>query len=100
MVSEVTNWKSNYNYEVVPTSEIPAGATIISSLWQMRRKKYIITRKIKSYKDRLNLDGSRMVKGRNYDQTYASVASWNTIRLVFSMVLVHNWKTIQLYYVQ
>ena len=66
----------------------------------MRRKTDIITRKIKSYKARLNVDGSRMVKVRNYDQTYAPVASWNTIRLVLSMVLVHNWKTIQLEYVQ
>ena len=66
----------------------------------MRRKKYIITRKIKSYKARLNVDESRMVKGRNYDQTYAPVASWNAIRPVFSVVLVHNWETIQLDYVQ
>ena len=41
-----------------------------------------------------------MVKGRDYDQTHAPVASWNAIRLVLSMVLVHNWKTIQLDYVQ
>ena len=66
----------------------------------MRRKKDIITIKIKSYKARLNVDGSRMVKGRDYDQTYAPVESWNAIRLVLSMVLVHNWKTIQLDYVQ
>ena len=96
MVKEVTDWKSNDNYDVFPTSEIPAGAKIIPSVWKMRRKKDIITRKIKSYKARLNVDGSRMVKGRDCDQTYAPVASWNEILLVFSMVLVHNWKTIQL----
>ena len=66
----------------------------------MRRKKDIITRKIKSYKYRMNVDGSQMVKCRDYDQTYAPVASWNTIRIVLSMVIVHNWKTIQLDYVQ
>ena len=100
MVKEVTDWKSNNNYDGVPTSEIPAGATVIPSVWHTRRKKDIITRKIKSYKARLNVDGSRMVKGHDYDQTYAPVASWNAIRLVLSMVLVHNWKTIQLDYVQ
>ena len=52
----------------------------------MRHKKDILTRKIKSYKDRLNVDGSRMVRGRNYDQTYAPVAPWNAIWLVLSMV--------------
>ena len=99
VVREVTDWKSKYIYDVVPTSEIPAGAKIIPSVWQMRRKKDIITRKIKSDKARLNVDGSHMVKGRNYDQIYAPVASLNAIRLVLSMVLVHNWKTIQLDYV-
>ena len=33
MVKEVTYWKSNDNYDVIPTSEIPAGATIIPSVW-------------------------------------------------------------------
>ena len=66
----------------------------------MRRKKDIIKRKIKSYKARLNVDGSSMVKVRDYDQTYALVASWNAIRILLSMVLAHNWKTIKLDYVQ
>ena len=61
MVKEVTYWKSKDNYDVVPTYEMPAGATVIPSVWQIRRKKDIITRKIKSYKARLNVDGSRMV---------------------------------------
>ena len=32
MVKEVTDRKSNDNYEVVPPSEIPAGATVIPSV--------------------------------------------------------------------
>ena len=100
MIKEVTDWKLNYNYDVVPKFEILAGETVIPSVWQMRRKKDIIARKIKSYKAILNVDGSRMVKGRDCDQIYAPVASWNVIRLVLSMVLVHNWKTIKLDYVQ
>ena len=86
MVKEVTDWK----LDVVLTSEIPAGATFIPSVWQTSHKKDIITRKIKSYKARLNVYGSCMVKGREYEQTYAPVASWNAILLVLSMVLVHN----------
>ena len=40
-----------------------------------------------------------MVHNRDYDQTYAPVASWNIIRLLLILVLVHSWHTIQLYYV-
>ena len=39
MVKEVIEWKSIENYDVVPTSEISSGATVISSVWQMMRKK-------------------------------------------------------------
>ena len=35
----------------------------------------------------------------HYDQTYAPVASWETIRLLLTMVLKNNWKTRQLDYV-
>ena len=100
MVKEVIDWKSNDNYDVVLTSEISSGATVIPSVWQTRHKKDIITIKIKSYKAILNLYGSRMVKGRDCDQTYAPVVSWNAIRLVLTMLFVHNWKTIKLEYVQ
>ena len=51
------------------------------------------------WKARLNVDGSRMVHKRDYDQTYAPVASWDIIRLLLILVLVHSWYTIQLDYV-
>ena len=51
------------------------------------------------WKARLNVDGYCMVHKRNYDQTYTPVASWNTIRLLLILVLVHSWHTIQLDYV-
>ena len=40
-----------------------------------------------------------MVHKRDYDQTYAPVASWNIIRLLLILVLVHSWHTTQLNYV-
>jgi hypothetical protein len=40
-----------------------------------------------------------MEKGVHYSETYAPVASWNTIRLLLSLKAVHNWHTRQLDYV-
>ena len=65
----------------------------------MRRKRDIRTGEVRKYKARLNLDGSRMIKGKDYDLTYAPVATWNAIRLLLTMVLAHKWHTIQLDYV-
>ena len=50
-------------------------------------------------KAQLNVDGSRMFHKREYDQPYAPVASWNIIRILLILVLVHRWHTIQLDYV-
>ena len=40
-----------------------------------------------------------MVQGRDYDLTYAPVATWNAIRLILIMVLLRKWHTVQLDYV-
>ena len=65
----------------------------------MKRKRNIMTRAISKYKARLNIDGSRMKHGLDYEETYAPVAKWNSIRILLTLVLLHNWKIIQLDYV-
>jgi hypothetical protein len=65
----------------------------------MKRKRRVKTREVYKWKARLAFDGSRQVEGVHYDQTYAPVASWETIRLLLAMVLRNGWKTRQLDYV-
>ena len=89
----------NGNFTIIHRSKLPEGATLLPAVWQMKRKRDIRTRKVKKYKARLNIDGSRMQKGKHYDNTYAPVASWNSIRMLLAMVVRHNWHTKQLDYV-
>jgi hypothetical protein len=65
----------------------------------MRRKRRISTREVYKWKARLNIDGSKQVKGVNYWQTFAPVASWPTIRLILTMVIMKNWPTRQIDFV-
>ncbi len=65
----------------------------------MKRKQNIKTREIKKYKARLNINGSRMKKGIHYDQTYAPVASWNSIRVLLALAAAKGWHTKQIDYV-
>ena len=85
--------------ELTHINDVPKKATLIPAVWQMKRKRHIKTRMIYKWKARLYVYGSRMVHKRDYDQTYAPVASWNIIRLLLILVLVHSWHTIQLEYV-
>jgi hypothetical protein len=99
MQKEWDDQLGNRNFSIVHRSEVPEGATVLPTVWQMRRKRDIRTRKVKKYKARLNIDGSRMRHGQHYDQTYAPVAKWNSIRTLLIMSALHNWHTRQLDYV-
>ena len=99
MQKEMEDQLSNKNFSLIKTSEVPQGETILPSLWQMKRKRDIMTRAITKYKARLNVDGSRMKKGLHHDETYAPVAKWNSIRILLTLALLNNWHTTQLDYV-
>ena len=44
------------NFEIIHKSKIKPGATTLPSVWQLRRKRHILTQKIKKYKARINID--------------------------------------------
>jgi hypothetical protein len=99
MIKEVNDQMKGKVFSTIPISEVPEGKTILPAVWQMRRKRDIKTKEIKKYKARLNIDGSRMIKGQHYDETYAPVASWKFIRLLLIMVAKYGWYSRQLDYV-
>jgi hypothetical protein len=41
---------------------------------------------------RLNVDGSKQVKGINFWETYTPVAQWISIRVILSMAVLNNLK--------
>ena len=97
-IKEVEDQIGNGIFSIVPASEVPEGVKPLPAVWQMKRKRDIRTRKVKKWKARLNIDGSKM-RPDQYDLTYAPVASWNSIRLLLGLTTIHNWHTIQIDYV-
>ena len=81
-------------------SQVPEGAQIFPSVWAMRRKRKIKTQEVYKWKARLNFDGSKQIKGQHYDESYAPVATWGSVRLLLALTLVHNWFTQQIDFVQ
>ena len=75
MKTEMDAQLASKTLELVSVKEIPKGAAILPAVWQMKRKRRINTREVYKWKARLNIDGSRMVYKRDYDLTYASVAT-------------------------
>jgi hypothetical protein len=56
----------------------------------MKRKRKPSTGEISKYKARMNVDGSQMVKGLHYEETYAPVVQWATIRFLISMAICEH----------
>jgi Reverse transcriptase (RNA-dependent DNA polymerase) len=48
----------------------------------------------------LNVHGSKQQAGIDYDQTYAPVASWVSVRLILILAVLQGWMTKQLDFVQ
>jgi Reverse transcriptase (RNA-dependent DNA polymerase) len=99
MVQEVEQQVQGGVYTIVRRSELPEGATVLPAVWQLRRKRDVRTGKVKKYKARNNIDGSRMQEGVHYEQTYAPVAGWTAIRLLLAFILLLRWHSVQLDYV-
>jgi len=84
------------NYRLVSIDQVPKDATLLSSIWQMKRKRKPSTGEISKYKARMNVDGSKMIKGIHYEETYAPVVAWATIRFFLTLAVINNWHTRQL----
>ena len=96
---EVQDQRENGNFSIISRKEIPENTLILPVVWQMKRKRDIKTRRVKKYKARLNLDGSRMRKGEHYEESYSPVAKWNSIRTVLILSALNKWHTKQIDYV-
>mgnify|MGYP006144094731 FL=1 len=96
---EFAGMLSNQILSFIELTRVPPGTTVFPAVWAMKRKRRVKSREVYKWKARLAFDGSRQVEGIHYNQTYAPVASWETIRLLLAMVLKNKWKTRQLDYV-
>jgi hypothetical protein len=87
------------NYKLIKRDKLPEGATLLSSVWRMKRKRKPSTGEISKYKARMNVNGSQMIKGLHYEETYAPVVQWATIRFFISLAILSNRHTRQLDFV-
>ena len=65
----------------------------------MKLKRRIATVELYKNVATLNIDDSQHVKGVNFWQTFAPVATWGTIRLILIMALMRRWQTRQIDYI-
>ncbi len=85
--------------KLIKKDSMPSGVPLLSSLWQMKRKRKPSTGEISKYKARLNVNGKEQIQGVHYEETYAPVVGWATIRFFMTYAIINNWHTRQLDFV-
>jgi len=81
-------------FEIIPHSEVPKGFKLFPAVWAMKRKRKVRTWEVYKHKATLNFDGSKQKKG-DCDQTFAPVASWESVRIPLAPALQNDWHVIQ-----
>jgi hypothetical protein len=99
MEEEIAAHTKNGNWRLIKRSSLPKRAVVLPAIWSMKHKRRISTREVYKWKARLNIDGSKQVRGVHYDQTYSPVVTWPATRFFLTQSLIHRWTTRQLDFV-
>ena len=95
MIKKVTD-KINYgDLAMIRIEEIPKGSNFLPGVCKMKRKRDTKIYQIKKWKARLNVYGSRMNKGIQYDKVNSLVAGWPSIRILLILLSIEGCNTMQ-----
>jgi hypothetical protein len=92
MMEEYNSIMKNDVWEVVPR---PEGKSVVISGW-LDKLKHVADGSIEKYKARFVARGFSQVKGVDYDETFAPVARYTSIRAVISIATKMGWKIHQM----
>jgi Reverse transcriptase (RNA-dependent DNA polymerase) len=100
MSIKIAQHNQRKNWRLVRRSKLPPHTRVLPSVWAMRRKRDLTTVEIVKWKARINVDGSKQQPAIDFEQTFASIASWASIRLLLILAITNNWIIKQLDFVQ
>jgi hypothetical protein len=92
MMEEYSSIMKNDVWEVVPR---PEGKSVVTSRW-LYKIKYVVDGSIEKFKARFVARGFSQVEGVDYDETFAPVARYTSIRAVISIAAEMGWKIHQM----
>jgi hypothetical protein len=84
---EIATLEAINAWDVVNISSVPKGQRILKSLWTFKRKRSP-SGVIKKWKGRLTARGDMQVEGVDFNEVWAPVCSWSTVRMMFTLQMV------------
>jgi hypothetical protein len=92
MMEEYSSIMKNDVWEIVPRLE---GKSVVTSRW-LYKLKYVADGNIEKYKDHFVARGFSQVEGVDYDENFALVVIYTSIRVVISIAVEMGWKIHQM----
>jgi hypothetical protein len=92
MVEEYESMLKNDVWEVVPR---PQGKLVVTSKW-IYKIKHAVDGSVEKYKARFVAPGFSQKEGINYDEIFAPVVRYTSIRFIISLASVFGWKLHQM----
>ena len=81
MVEEYDSIVRNSAWEIVPR---PVGKSVVGSRW-IYKVKQVVDGSVKKYKARFFAQGFSQIKGIDYEETFAPVAWYSSIRTILAL---------------
>jgi hypothetical protein len=94
MRTEVRELESHKCWDVVAATDVPEGAKVLPTMWVFKVKRFPDGR-VRRFKARLVVRGDYQVKEEDYDEKYAPVVPWSTVRLLLSIAASQGLATRQ-----
>ena len=88
MIEEYQSIMKNDVWDIVPR---PEGKSVVTSKW-IYKIKHAADGSIEKYKARFVAQGFSQKEGIDYEETFAPVARYTSIRSVLALVAVMKWK--------
>jgi hypothetical protein len=92
MIEEYQSILKNDVWNVVPRTE---GMSIVTSKW-IYKIKHVVDGSIEKYKARFVARGFSQIEGVDYDDTFASIARYTSIRSIIALDASMGWKLHQM----
>jgi hypothetical protein len=95
MTTEITALEKGNTWSPLLRSSLPQGANVLPGTWALKIKRYPDGR-VRKFKGRYCVRGDKQIKGVDYNETYAPVVSWTTVRMMLVMAATQGLRTTQI----
>jgi hypothetical protein len=92
---EIAALEKNKTWTPMLRSSLPNGTNVLPGTWALKIKRFPDGR-VRKYKGRYCVRGDKQIKGVDYNETYAPVVAWTTVRMMMVMAATLNLKTTQI----